>query len=424
MQQQLIDFFTFLLAQMGIGEPMVGNVLGTFVFLFGELMVLFILISFFVGLLQSYIAREKIQKALTTKYRFLNSVLGAVLGSVTPFCSCSTIPLLVGLRKSGAPFAGMVSFLLTSPILNPMIVIVFFSFFGFVPTLMYSGIALVFAIVVGYILDRLGFERYFKDNMVAGYEENAGCGCGEPTTKLQAVSTAQNVSCCKNASPSAEVGVSVSCCAAPTVGTACACSAPAAEVSCDCSSSICEESACCEVLESTTAADASCGCSSESEAGGCCGAPDMSYKNQTGNFWQKNAKVWSYSFKDALSQFRKILLYLLIGAGIGSFIYGFVPAEFLVQVAGEQNPFAVPIAAVLGVPMYIRTEAVLPLANLLIGQGVGLGTMVALIIGGAGASIPEVSLLSTLFKKQFIITFLICIFTVAVISGYAFNFFL
>ncbi len=63
----------------------------------------------------------------------------------------------------------------------------------------------------------------------------------------------------------------------------------------------------------------------------------------------------------------------------------------------------------------------MPLANLLIGQGVGLGTMVALIIGGAGASIPEVSLLSTLFKKQFIITFLICIFTVAVISGYAFN---
>ncbi len=370
MQQQIIDFFTNILASIGVTEPMVGNVLGTFVFLFGELMLLFILISFFVGLLQSYISRDKIQKALTTKYRFLNSVLGAVLGSVTPFCSCSTIPLLLGLRKSRAPFAGMVSFLLTSPILNPMIIIIFFSFFGLVPTLLYAGIALVFAIVVGYILDRLGFERYFKDSNIANYDESGGCGCSAPTT-------------------------STSCCEATEDISDCGYAAPVSSGSC---------------------------CSPEaSEASGCCEAADMSFKAQTGTVLQRHLKVWKYALKDAWEQFKKITLYLLVGAGIGSFIYGFVPSELLVQIAGEQNPFAVPIAAVLGVPMYIRTEAVLPLANMLIGQGVGLGTMVALIIGGAGASIPEISLLSTLFKKQFIITFLICIFTVAVISGYAFN---
>ncbi len=384
MQQQLIDFFTNILSPLGVSEPMVGNVLGTFVFLFAELMLLFVLISFFVGLLQSYISREKIQKALTTKYRFLNSILGAVLGSVTPFCSCSTIPLLVGLRKSRAPFAGMVSFLLTSPILNPMIIIIFFSFFGFVPTLLYAGIALAFAIVVGYILDRLGFEKYFKDSNVANFNEDASC-CDTASTEDPCCSaSSEKASCCETLDEETT-----------KVETNYSCAVPAAETSCFSSSA--------------------------GEATSCCDAPDMSFKSQDDTIFQRHIKVWSYSLKDAWNQFKKITLYLLIGAGIGSFIYGFVPEEFLVQVAGEQNPFAVPIAAILGVPMYIRTEAVLPLANMLIGQGVGLGTMVALIIGGAGASIPEVSLLSTLFKKQFIITFLICIFTVAVISGYAFN---
>ncbi len=389
MQQQLIDFFTNILTPIGVTDPMALNVIGTFVFLFAELMLLFILISFFVGLLQSYISRDKIQKALTTKYRFLNSILGAVLGSVTPFCSCSTIPLLVGLRKSRAPFAGMVSFLLTSPILNPMIIIIFFGFFGFVPTLLYAGIALIFAIVVGYILDRLGFEKYFKDSSIANYDEGASC-CGTERADSSCCSGAtENTSRCETADDE------TSCCEATKEETGCDCAAPVAEASC-CSSATSEE-------------------------GSCCDAPDMSFKTQEGTTLQKHIKVWKYALKDAWYQFKKITLYLLVGAGIGSFIYGFVPEEFLVQVAGEQNPFAVPIAAILGVPMYIRTEAVLPLANMLIGQGVGLGTMVALIIGGAGASIPEVSLLSTLFKKQFIITFLICIFTVAVISGYAFN---
>ncbi len=408
MQQQLINFFTNLLAPLGITEPMVGNVLGTFTFLFGELMLLFILISFFVGLLQSYIAREKIQKALTTKYRFLNSILGAVLGSVTPFCSCSTIPLLVGLRKSGAPFAGMVSFLLTSPILNPMIVIIFFGFFGFVPTLMYAGIALVFAIVVGYALDRLGFERYFKDENIANYNEKENCCGADKATS----------SCCSG--PAAEP---IDSCCASQEETTTSCCDTQEKASCGCLPI--ETASCCD-----TQAEASCAClseaddgccASENSGGGCCDSVDMSFKSQTGTTLQRHVKVWKYSLQDSWAQFRKILLYLLVGAGIGSFIYGFVPEEFLVQVAGEQNPFAVPLAAVLGVPMYIRTEAVLPLANMLIGQGVGLGTMVALIIGGAGASIPEVSLLSTLFKKPFIITFLVCIFTVAVISGYAFN---
>ncbi len=397
MQQQIIDFFEYALSQAGIHNPAIANVVGTFIFLFGELMLLFILISFFVGLLQSYIARDKIQKALTTKYKLLNSFLGAVLGSVTPFCSCSTIPLLVGLRKSGAPFAGMVSFLLTSPILNPVIIIIFFGFFGFIPTLLYAAITLIFAIAVGYTLDKLGFERYFKSDSDLTQSEVSACGCDDvepetPTNKSE-ITPAKHTDCCSSQPVSTDTS------------TSCGCS-PTQNI---------------PVSDSLTLSESSCCSSSSKDTTSCCDSVDTSFRSQTGTILERHLKVWNYSFKDACSQFKKILLYLLIGACIGSVIYGFVPQEFLVKVAGEQNPFAVPLAAILGVPMYIRTEAVLPLANLLIGQGVSIGAVVALTIGGAGASIPEISLLSSIFKKQFIVTFILCVFSVAIIAGYAFN---
>lgn len=352
MQESIIKITTDFLSNLGITEPLVGSVLGTFVFLFGELVLLFILISFIVALLQIYISKDKIQRALTTKSKFLNSVLGGALGSVTPFCSCSTIPLLVGLIKSGAPFAGMMSFLLTSPILNPAIIILFITFFGIPATIIYAGIAFVFAVVVGYILDIKGFERYIKtddDKKASKNKESTSCDC----------------------SPVAES-----------------------------STSSCSESSCCD---------------SEVE---------ISYSDFTGTFLQKNITASKYALKDAMGLFRKVLLFLIIGAGIGAFIYGFVPEDLLGQFAGANSLWSVPVAALIGVPMYIRTETMIPIASVLVAKGVGLGTMVALIIGGAGASIPEVSLLSSIFKKQLVITFLICIFTVAVLTGYAFNFFL
>ncbi len=347
MQESIIVITTNFLSNLGITQPMVGSVIGTFLFLFGELVLLFILISFIVALLQIYISKDKIQRALTTKSKFLNSILGGILGSVTPFCSCSTIPLLVGLIKSGAPFAGMMSFLLSSPILNPAIIILFITFFGVPATIMYASIAFIFAVVVGYILDIKGFSRYIKTDK-----------------DKDALKSNEDTSC-------------------------------------------------------------SCSTSDESSSNNTCGAEvEMSYTNFTGTFLQKNITASKYALKDAMGLFKKVLLFLIIGAGIGAFIYGFIPEDLLGKFAGADSLWSVPGAAIIGVPMYIRTETMIPIASVLVAKGVGLGTMVALIIGGAGASIPEVSLLSSIFKKQLVITFLICIFTVAVITGYAFNFFL
>lgn len=293
----------------------------TFLMLFGELLGLFIGISFVVALLQIYISQERIKRILTTPKKGLNSVLGAALGAVTPFCSCSTIPVLVGLFKSGAPFCGAISFLLTSPILNPAIITLMLAFFGVKATIVYSIFTFVFAVVMGLLLDAAGFEKEIKNVTVKGGHQHG-----------------------------------------------------------------------------------------------------VSWETLQGTFWQKQLQAFKLSLKDAFDLFKGVVLFLLLGAGIGAFIYGFVPTDLLTNFAGASNLWAVPLAAIVGIPMYIRTETMIPIASILISKGVAPGVMIALILGGAGASIPEVSLLSSIFKRKMVIAFVLCIFAVAVITGYAFNF--
>ena len=292
----------------------------TFLMLFGELFGLFIGISFLVALLQIYVSQERIKKILTTPRKGLNSVLGALLGAVTPFCSCSTIPVLVGLFKSGAPFCGAISFLLTSPILNPAIITLMLAFFGVKATIIYMAFTFIFAVVMGLILDAAGFEKEIKNVSVRGGHQDA-----------------------------------------------------------------------------------------------------VSWETMQGTFWQKQLQAFKISIKDAFGLFKGVVLYLLLGAGIGAFIYEFVPTDLLANFAGAGNLWAVPLAAVVGIPMYIRTETMIPIASILISKGVAPGVMIALILGGAGASIPEVSLLGSIFKKKMVITFVLCIFAVATITGYIFN---
>lgn len=296
---------------------------GTFLYLFGELFALFIAISFLVALLQIWVSKDRIKRLLTRPHKVENAILGALLGSVTPFCSCSTIPVLVGLFKSGAPFSGAISFLMTSPILNPAIIALLLVFFGPLPTVVYALITFVFAICVGLLLDKLGFSRYVKNVNVSG-----GCGC-----------------------------------------------------------------------------------------------EDITWEKLEGTFWQKQWQACKYAVKDAIGLFKGVIGWLLLGAGIGAFIYGFVPTELLENFAGADNLWAIPLAAVIGIPMYIRVETMIPIAGILMDKGVSAGIVIALILGGAGSSIPEVSLLNSIFKKQMVVTFVLCIFLVAVGTGFAFTLF-
>lgn len=121
----------------------------------------------------------------------------------------------------------------------------------------------------------------------------------------------------------------------------------------------------------------------------------------------------------AVTTFKGVFWYLMLGAGIGAFIYGFFPQDLVVRLAGPGNPWSIPIAAALGVPMYIRAETVIPIGAALIGKGMGVGTVLALVVGGAGASIPEIIILSSIFKRRLVFTFILTVFAVAVMAGYA-----
>jgi len=127
------------------------------------------------------------------------------------------------------------------------------------------------------------------------------------------------------------------------------------------------------------------------------------------------------AFSFAVSLFRQVLPYLLLGAGIGAFIYGFVPENLIVAVAGPDNPLAIPLAAVIGVPMYIRAETIIPISAVLLSKGMGIGAVMALIIGGAGASIPEVTLLAAIFERRLLAAFVVIILGVAILAGVAFQ---
>lgn len=291
-----------------------------FLFLMGELLLLFLLISFIVALIQIYLSKEKIKKILTTPSKGLNSILGALLGAVTPFCSCSTVPILVGLLKSGAPFSGTISFLLTSPVLNPAIIILFLTFFGLKATIIYAVFTFIIAVVIGLLLDKLGYQKEVKNVSIKGDSDD-----------------------------------------------------------------------------------------------------ELVYENLEGTFLEKNKIAFKHAFTESLVLLKQVVPYLVLGAGIGSFIYEFIPQDLLSKFAGKSNLLSVPVAAIVGIPMYIRTETMIPVARILIDKGVGYGTMVALIIGGAGASIPELSILNSIFKKKMMIAFILSIFFVAVITGYVFN---
>lgn len=141
----------------------------------------------------------------------------------------------------------------------------------------------------------------------------------------------------------------------------------------------------------------------------------------------ENKRAWSLkrklkeAFASAWGSLRPIMGYLLIGVALGAGIYGYMPQDFVMKIAGPDNFFAIPVAAVLGIPLYIRAETAIPISVALMSKGMSIGTVIALIIGGAGMAIPEMTMLASIFRKKLVAIIVAAIFLTAVISGYIFN---
>ncbi|UWD47418.1 permease [Clostridioides difficile] len=297
------------------------DIFNKFIYLFTELTILFLGISFLVGIIQQTISEEKIRSMLSTKNKFLGYINALILGTFTPFCSCSTVPVLVGLTKVKAPFGPTMTFLFTSPFLDPAVIVLMLALFGGKITVTYSAIVLIVPLIMGILLERLGFEKYVK-----------------------------NVDIKKN--------------------------------------------------------------------------QEINLYDVNLNLSRKELikKYLVDSAKDAFKLYTSVLPYLIIGVLAGSLMYNVVPQDVIAKYVGDSNLWAVPIAAILGIPLYLNSTTILPIGVTLSSAGVGLGPIIALIIGGTGASIPEIILLNKLFKKQLIITFIVATFVIAIIAGYLVQF--
>jgi len=369
-----------------------------FLIITAELVLLFIGISFLVGLIQEYVPEERIRRALTTRHTVTRTALGAVFGALTPFCSCSTIPILMGLIRSKVPFGACMAFLFASPLLNPIIIFMILAFFGLVPTLIYFTMTFCIAVLSGIILERHQFLRYVKPTGTGkgqgiGSPLSSGCSCSNVPTP--AVSSS-----CFSENPDMLLDLS-------SQGSPCNTenSLPPAE-----------STSCCPGSPVASREPASTGCSCNAvppPVSGCC-------SGDTGTPSLHRTRIHS-ALHSALSLFRQVLPYLLLGAAIGAFIYGFVPEDLVVALAGPGNPLAIPVAAIIGVPMYIRAETIIPISAVLLAKGMGIGAVMALIIGGAGASIPEMTLLASIFEKKLVAAFVATIAGVAILTGCLFQ---
>ncbi len=281
----------------------------TFLMLFFELLVLFIIVSFIVSLIQQVVSEEKIKRLLSKPNQAINYILGMVFGAITPFCSCSTIPILAGLLNSKVPFGPAMSFLIASPLMNPLMLFMLWALLGWKVAVVYFVVIAIFSILTGLVFSKMNLAESYKGVNVKG---------------------------------------------------------------------------------------------------------DGFFANKTGSRLKQ-------ALNDAWAFLYPMLPYLFIGVFIGAFIYGFVPETFITKYASGDGIISVFIASIIGIPMYIRPETMLPIAEALVSKGMSLGTVVALIIGGAGASIPEVVLLSKLFKKKFVVSFIIAILVVAIATGLIVN---
>jgi len=279
-----------------------------------KIFILLSVIIFAISFIRSFFPPEKTRKILSHKKEFIGNILAALLGVVTPFCSCSAVPLFIGFVEGGVPLGVTFSFLISSPMVNEVAIVLLFGLFGWKITAIYIGTGLAVALVGGYIIGKLKLEKWVEEYV---YQIHVGEG--------QAVQ-------------------------APT--------------------------------------------------------------------FKERLDYAKLSMKEILG---KIWLYVIIAIALGGLIHGYVPEDFLVKYAGKDNIFAVPIAVLLGVPLYSNAAGVIPIVYALMQKGVTIGTALAFMMAVTALSLPEMIILRKVLKLKLLAVF-VGIMTVTIIAvGYLFN---
>ncbi|HDP69306.1 MAG TPA: permease [Actinobacteria bacterium] len=314
MWQRTVDWLTYGLLNLN-KNSLFGGAVNFFIYDVIKIIFLLFVVVFGIAIIRSFLSPEKIKAILTNKNKYVGNVLAALFGIVTPFCSCSAVPLFIGFVESGIPLGVTFSFLIASPVINEIALGLLWSYFGLKIALIYVISGLTIAVFVGVIIDKLGLESWVEEFV---YQIKVG----------------------KSANEAAQI-----------------------------------------------------------------------------TFRARSKDAWAYTF----GLVKKILPYIALGIGIGAFIHGYAPEDLLVRVAAKTNPFTVPAAVLIGVPLYSNAAGIIPIVTALISKGVPMGTALAFMMAVTALSLPEMIILRKVLKKPLLATFFGIVTIAIIFTGYLFN---
>lgn len=312
--QWLNDLVGNLLTALGLDiTTRVGASVQFFIYDTIKIFALLSVLIFIISYIQSYFPPERTKRILGRFKGVTANTLAALLGTVTPFCSCSSIPLFIGFSSAGLPVGVTFSFLISSPLVDLGAFVLLMSVFGAKIAIAYVIVGLVLAVIGGTLIEKLGLGRYVED-----YITHAG---------------------------------SVN-------------------------------------LES----------------------PELTRHDRL-----------VYSWEQVTAVVRKVFWYVLVGVGIGAAIHNWIPAETIQTILGQDNPFSVLLATVVGIPMYADIFGTIPIAEALFAKGVGVGTILSFMMAVTALSLPSIIMLRKAVKPQ-LLAFFVGVVTIGIIIiGYSFN---
>jgi uncharacterized membrane protein YraQ (UPF0718 family) len=305
-------WFTYALLGMKHGSHLASAV-EFFVYEVPKVLMLLILVVFGVGIVRSFFTPERTRRILSGRREFTGNVLAALLGIVTPFCSCSAVPLFIGFVTTGVPLGVTLSFLISAPMVNEIALVLLFGLFGWKVAAIYLATGVVIAIVAGWIIGRLRMEKHVE-NWV--YQTQTGNGV-----------------------PEAELD------------------------------------------------------------------------------WSVRIRLGIDAVKDIVG---RVWIYVLIGIGIGAGIHGYVPQNFMASIMGK-SWWSVPLAVLIGVPMYSNAAGIIPIVQALLGKGAALGTVLSFMMAVIGLSLPEAVILRKVLKPRLLAVFFTVVAAGIMLVGWLFN---
>jgi hypothetical protein len=316
--QYFADWLIYSVFQIAQGSKL-GDSLNFFVFDTLKIFLLLFVITTIMGIVNSYFPVDKVRNFLSRNKMYgLEYLFASAFGVITPFCSCSSVPLFIGFVKGGIPLGITFTYLITAPLVNEVAIAIFAGAFGFKITAIYVGTGIVLGILGGFILGKLKLEKYLTpwvQNIIANAQT-------EEELQEEKLSLAQRI---------------------PII------------------------------------------------------------------------------LKEAFGIVKGVSLYIVIGIAIGGVMHGFLPTGFFEHYINKGQWYAVPLAVLMGVPMYSNAAGVLPVVQVLVAKGVPLGTAIAFMMGVIGLSLPEAMLLKKVMQWQMIAVYFGTIAFFMILSGYLFN---